>query len=155
MLKRIAFALIIVLFAAGCSSGTNSDSSESPEAGNTETQSSAPLPTENNNDPKSLVNELASQLSADGISCQDPELQETPILFDGARVDCTVNGTEFRIEVYPEDKFPEMVKYLVDNGFGSLTTLTNGTSWVCTGNKDALEAAKSSLGGSIIALENL
>lgn len=142
------------MLVASCATESSSVAPTQSEITETQSPTSNP-PSFQSDDPKVLAINLATQLSSAGIGCENPELQQTPILFDGARVDCIVKGAEFRIEVYSVDKFPEMVQYLVENGFGSLSALTNGTSWVCTGSDSALDEAQSIFGGSVALFEDL
>lgn len=148
--------LAVTVAMASCSSESTTDNGKSPEESQTQSQSPSQTPSSSTNqDSKATAMQLANQLSSAGIGCDDANLQDTPILFDGERIDCTIDGAEFRIEVYPSNQFQDMVAYLIENGFGSLQALTDGATWICSGSSTVLEIAKEVLGGSITTLDEI
>lgn len=92
-------------------------------------------------------------LQGAGLRCEDIVLQRTPILYDGARIDCTDSGEEVRIEAHPEDQFKEMASYVADLGFSETPVLTDVKSWTVTGSEDVLAKANTALGGKVKAFD--
>ncbi len=144
---------LAVISVSGCSSSTSIDNPQSPsvESAMTPDPSKSTSPSESASPisgQESIVSNLATLLQDAGLGCEDIDLQETPILYEGARIDCTILGEELRIEAYPEEQFKEMAAYVADLGFSETLVLTDGKTWTVTASEAVLAKVQKVIGGA-------